>query len=179
MKIKLHIYTYPKGQSQGSCIPVADIVTDLQLSYEQVTVGRGCFSEEIVTKLVPVVRLLDRRFIVSASLGLFSEESDYHVAVPYEFGELLKKHIVSVVCPCCKTSETKTINPIDDCLVPNSQTLYECDLGLFYANKLYKNIEVFNKYHAWPVVSVEPIHYSLNQYVRKEWDRGNIKVIQN
>ncbi len=177
MNIKLHIYTFPKGTSHGSCIPVADIVTDLQLSYEQITVGGGCFNSEIVTKLVPVVRLLDRRFIVSASRDYDSH--DYNVAVPYQFGETLKKNIVSVTCPCCKNTETKTINPKRDSIVSKSQIIYECDLGLFYENKIYKNIEVFNKYHAWPIVSIEPVHYSLDAYVMKEWNKGNIKFIDN
>ena len=177
MKIKLHIYTFPKGASQGSCIPVADIITDLQLSHEQITVNGGCFNSEIVTKLVPVVRLLDRRFIVSASRRY--ESHDYNVGVPYEFGEILKKNVVTVTCPCCKTTETKTINPIRDCIVPKSRTIYECDLGLFYENKLYKNVEIFNKYHALPIVSIEPAHGSLNDYVNKEWNKGNIKVIDN
>ena len=79
MKIKLHIHTFPKGQTQGSCVPVANVSVELELSEQQVTRSEVCGGSELVTMLVPTVTILGRKFIVSPTH--FNNETDYTIAV--------------------------------------------------------------------------------------------------
>jgi hypothetical protein len=97
MKAKIRITTWPKGQSQGSMLPIIICDMEVNTKYEQMVRREGCSSLEIVQESsVTTVMLNGRKFVCDKPWGTdLSIGVDYCLAIPWELAELLKK------CPHC------------------------------------------------------------------------------
>lgn len=96
IKAKVLLYTFPDGQTSGSCLPVATLETDVEIVFEQMSPLTGtCFSPEIKLVTTAVVTINGRRFMAEKSY--FDNTVDFKVAIPQDLAKTLK------FCKCCKT----------------------------------------------------------------------------
>jgi hypothetical protein len=176
MKIKLHIHTFPKGQTQGSCVPVANVSVELELSEQQIIKSEVCGGSELVTQLVPTVTILGRKFIVSPTS--FNNVTDYTIGVTQEFAQLVKENLSPLNCPCCGSTQTQTVpqgvyNPFTGC-----KTVYELDYGFFLGDKAFPKLETITKHHGDFSFKVVKASWSLIYFVRREIELGRMKWVQ-
>lgn len=173
MKIKLHIHTFPKGQTSGSCIPVANVSVELELKEQQVTQSEICSGSELVIKLVPTVTILGRKFIVSPTS--FSNATDYSIAVTQDFAELIKANLTSLNCPCCGSTQTQTV-PAGVFNPPiNATIVYELDYGFFMGGRAFTKLETITRDFSHITFKVEKASYALNAFVRREIELGRMQ----
>ena len=176
MKIKLHIHTFPKGATSGSCVPVANVSVDLELSEQQITKSEVCGEAELVTQLVPTVTILGRKFIVSPTP--FNNVTDYTIGVNQAFAELIKANLSPLNCPCCGSTQTQTVAKDISTPLFNYETVYELDYGFFFGGKPFVKLESITSYLTTVSFKVVKASYSLNAFVRREIDLGRMKWVQ-
>jgi hypothetical protein len=185
IKARIHVHTFPKGQTSGSCIPVVNILADIEFVDQQVTSSPMCSCSELVIRQVPVVNILGRRFIVSKSHFSAAEVSDYTTAVPQDLAEQLTALDKSGQLAC---SGCGCLHPVPvlkrDTVADNTLRVYSfVDRHMvFCQGTCYENLNVcikhlnpFGKKNLYVEVADE---YSTARFIISEWERGSIKLVR-
>jgi hypothetical protein len=176
--IKLRILTFPKGQSSGCSVHIADVRAKVVFSVEQMSAYGGCMATEIVSREVPVVNLQGRRFICERAN--FTNDVDYQVYIPQDLAATIKTSI----CPCCNELIPSTVIT-REMIASDTRRVYSFrhrrlwihnNVAYGSLDALYRGISFLDN-EARNIYIEEADEYTTARFLLNEVERGAIKVV--
>jgi hypothetical protein len=176
-RAKVHLYTFPKGQTSGSCIPVATVNAEIEFIEQQVCdAGGTCFSRELKPQEVPVINIQGRRFICDKSSTF--PDAQYVVAIPQDLAATLK----TSCCPACM--ELIPQSPVTrNTIAPDALRVYAFKhrSGYVYNGKAYRSLDSIRRTlldnQRVNIYVEEADEYTTGRFLLSEIERGVIKFV--